>query len=154
MIDFWQMVLRFLISLALGALIGLEREKIGKEAGIRTLMIISAGATLFTLAGLSLPYIISGDNVSEILARNSGFIAIIANIVVGIGFLGGGIIIKNEEHIRGMTTASVIWFTAGIGILVGLGLIKFAVFCSLLITILLYLTRKLGIVEKLRQEKQ
>ena len=153
MIDFWQMFLRFLIALVLGALIGLEREKIGKEAGIRTLMIISAGATLFTLAGLSLPYIISSGNTSEILARNSGFIAIIANIVVGIGFLGGGIIIKNEEHIRGMTTASIIWFTAAIGILVGIGLIKLAVFSSLTITVILYLTRKLGVIEKIKQEK-
>jgi len=144
---------RFLIALALGALIGLEREKIGKEAGIRTLMIISAGATLFTLAGLSLPYIISSGNTSEILARNSGFIAIIANIVVGIGFLGGGIIIKNEEHIRGMTTASIIWLTAAIGILVGIGLIKLAVFSSLTITAILYLTRKLGVIEKIKQEK-
>jgi len=153
MIDFWQMFLRFLIALALGALIGLEREKIGKEAGIRTLMIISAGATLFTLAGLSLPYIISGGNTSEILARNSGFIAIIANIVVGIGFLGGGIIIKNEEHIRGMTTAAIIWFTAAIGILIGIGLIKLAIFSSLAITAILYLTRKLGVIEKIKQEK-
>jgi putative Mg2+ transporter-C (MgtC) family protein len=153
MIDFWQMFSRFLIALVLGALIGLEREKIGKEAGIRTLMIISAGATLFTLAGLSLPYIISGGNTSEILARNSGFIAIIANIVVGIGFLGGGIIIKNEEHIRGMTTASIIWLTAAIGILVGIGLIKLAVFSSLTITVILYLTRKLGVIEKIKQEK-
>jgi len=153
MIDFWQMFLRFLIALVLGALIGLEREKIGKEAGIRTLMIISAGATLFTLAGLSLPYIISSGNTSEILARNSGFIAIIANIVVGIGFLGGGIIIKNEEHIRGMTTASIIWLTAAIGILVGIGLIKLAVFSSLTITVILYLTRKLGVIEKIKQEK-
>jgi len=144
---------RFLIALVLGALIGLEREKIGKEAGIRTLMIISAGATLFTLAGLSLPYIISSGNTSEILARNSGFIAIIANIVVGIGFLGGGIIIKNEEHIRGMTTASIIWLTAAIGILVGIGLIKLAVFSSLTITAILYLTRKLGVIEKIKQEK-
>jgi len=153
MIDFWQMFSRFLIALVLGALIGLEREKIGKEAGIRTLMIISAGATLFTLAGLSLPYIISSGNTSEILARNSGFIAIIANIVVGIGFLGGGIIIKNEEHIRGMTTASIIWLTAAIGILVGIGLIKLAVFSSLTITAILYLTRKLGVIEKIKQEK-
>jgi putative Mg2+ transporter-C (MgtC) family protein len=153
MIDFWQMFSRFLIALILGALIGLEREKIGKEAGIRTLMIISAGATLFTLAGLSLPYIISGGNTSEILARNSGFLAIIANIVVGIGFLGGGIIIKNEEHIRGMTTASIIWLTAAIGILVGIGLIKLAVFSSLTITVILYLTRKLGVIEKIKKEK-
>jgi len=153
MIDFWQMFSRFLIALVLGALIGLEREKIGKEAGIRTLMIISAGATLFTLAGLSLPYIISGGNTSEILARNSGFIAIIANIVFGVGFLGGGIIIKNEEHIRGMTTASIIWLTAAIGILVGIGLIKLAVFSSLTITVILYLTRKLGVIEKIKQGK-
>lgn len=156
MLDFWQMFEKILIALILGAIMGLERESIGKEAGIRTSMVVCAGATIFTLAGLSLPYLIgtSLENINEILARNSGFLAIIANIVVGIGFLGAGIIIKNEERIHGLTTAAVIWLTAAIGILVGIGLIKLAATSTILISSILYLLRKLGIVEKIKYQNQ
>ncbi|MGC8776181.1 MAG: MgtC/SapB family protein [Minisyncoccia bacterium] len=152
MLDFWQMFIRILIALLLGALMGLERERIGKEAGIRTSMIVCSGATIFTLAGLAIPYIIgtSPENVSEILARNSGFLSILANIVVGIGFLGAGIIIKTEEKIHGLTTAAIIWLTAAIGLLVGIGLIKLAVFSTILISSILYLLRIFGIVEKIK----
>lgn len=154
MLDFWQMTIRILIALALGALVGFEREKVGKEAGIRTSMIVCCGATLFTLAGLSLPYIIgtSPENISEILARNSGFLTILANIVVGVGFLGAGLIIKTEEKIHGLTTAAIIWFVAAIGILIGIGLIKIAVLTVLFVTIILYILRKSGIIEKIKNQ--
>jgi putative Mg2+ transporter-C (MgtC) family protein len=152
MLDFWQMFYRILIALVLGALMGLERERVGKEAGIRTSIVVSVGSTLFTLAGLSLPYIIgtSPENISEILARNSGFLGILANIVVGIGFLGAGIIIKTEERIHGLTTAAIIWLTAAIGLMVGIGLIKIAVASTILISGLLYSLRKLGLIEKIK----
>jgi len=146
MVDFPQMAVRFILALALGALIGLERELIGKEAGVRTSMIVSGGAALFTLAGLALPYFISTpQNLPEVIARNSGFLSLIANIVIGIGFLGAGIIIKTDERVHGLTTAAVIWFTASVGILVGIGLIKFAIFASVLIAFLLYLLRRVDI---------
>ncbi|MCX7589428.1 MAG: MgtC/SapB family protein, partial [Patescibacteria group bacterium] len=152
MLDFWQMFEKILIALILGTIIGLERESVGKEAGIRTSIVVCVGATVFTLAGLSLPYIIgqSPENISEILARNSGFLAILANIVVGIGFLGAGIIIKTEERIHGLTTAAIIWFVAAIGLLIGIGLIKLATTTTILITSILYLLRKLGIIEKIK----
>ncbi len=152
MLNFWQMFERVLISIILGAIIGVERERIGKEAGIRTAIIVSVGSTLFTLAGLSMPYIIgtSSENISEIIARNSGFLAILANIVVGIGFLGAGIILKTEEKIYGLTTAAIVWFTAAIGMLIGIGLIKLAIVTEFLIIFILYILRKLEIVEKLK----
>lgn len=154
MLDFWQMFERILVALLLGAIMGLERESIGKEAGIRTAIVVCVGATIFTLAGLSLPYIIgtSPENISEILARNSGFLAILANIVVGIGFLGAGIIIKTEEKIHGLTTAAVVWLIAAIGLLVGIGLIKLAALTTILITLILYFLRKIKIIEKIKNQ--
>lgn len=152
MLDFWQMLERVLISILLGAIIGIERERVGKEAGIRTSSVVAVGSTLFTLAGISLPYIIatSPENISEIIARNSGFLAILANIVVGIGFLGAGIILKTEEKIHGLTTAAMVWLVAAIGMLVGIGLIQIAVVSEILIVGLLYFLRKLGIIERIK----
>lgn len=147
MLDLSQMLVRFIIALALGALIGLEREVIGKEAGIKTSMLVVGGASLFTIAALSLPYIIaqSPDHLQTVLSGNSGFFALIANIVVGIGFIGAGIIIKNHEHVHGLTTAALVWLEGAIGILVGVGLLKFAVSASIIVTIMLYILRKSGV---------
>jgi putative Mg2+ transporter-C (MgtC) family protein len=148
------MLVRFLIALALGALIGLERELVGKEAGIRTTMIMSAGAAVFSMIALTLPYIValSPQNLPDVIARNSGFLGVIANIVVGVGFLGAGIILKTGERVHGLTTAAVVWTAAAIGTLAGIGLIKFAVASSVIIAGLLYLLRKLGIFEHVRPD--
>ena len=156
MLTFDQMLVRFLVALALGALIGLEREMVGKEAGIRTAMLVAGGASLFTIIALSLPYLIaiSPANLSDVIARNSGFLGVIANIVVGIGFLGAGIIIQTVEHVRGLTTAVVMWFTAGLGVLAGLGLVQFAVSATLITTTLLYMLRKVGMYERVRPRER
>src|SRR3989344_9392352 len=102
MIDFSQMIVRLVAAMILGGLIGLERESVGKEVGIRTAMTVSAGAAIFSIIGLVLPYMValSPENLPEVIARNSGFLGVIANIVVGIGFLGAGIIIKHEDRVR------------------------------------------------------
>ncbi len=145
------MFTRFAIALALGALLGLERELVGKEsAGIRTVMLVAGGAAIFTMTGLALPYIVSAQtgNLTDVVARNSGFLTMIANIVVGIGFLGSGIIIKDGAQPHGVTTAALVWTAAAIGILAGVGLIKFAVTATVLIALLLYLLRKLNLAER------
>lgn len=147
------MVVRLLIALALGALVGFERELVRKEAGMRTAMLVAGGACIFSIIAISLPYIVavSPDNLSEVIARNSGFLGVIANIVVGIGFLGAGIIIKTDElHVRGLTTAAVIWATAAVGTLVGIGIINFAVFSAFVMAGLLYILRKIRVYEKIR----
>jgi putative Mg2+ transporter-C (MgtC) family protein len=142
MLSFEDMLVRLGVALILGIIIGLERELIGKEAGIRTAMLVSSGSAIFSMAALSLPYIIaSPELVPEVLARNSGFLSVIANVVVGIGFLGAGIIIKQESRVLGLTTAAVIWTTAGIGVLVGIGLIKFAMIATVVIAVLLYVLK-------------
>ncbi len=146
------MSIRLVIAIVLGAFIGLEREAVGKEAGIRTAMTVAAGAAIFAMISITLPYIVavSPENLPDVVARNSGFLGVIANIVVGIGFLGAGIIIKTGEHVRGLTTAAVVWLTAAVGTLVGVGLIGFAIFASVVITGILFLFRKSGLYEKVR----
>lgn len=149
MLDFSQMLFRFLVALALGAVMGLERELVRKEAGIRTAMLVSGGAAIFSLIALSLPYIVSESNTSEVIARNSGFLSVIGNIVVGIGFLGAGIIMKTEGRVHGLTTAALVWTTAAVGILAGIGLTRFAFTTTAIIAGLLYILRKLNVSERI-----
>jgi putative Mg2+ transporter-C (MgtC) family protein len=151
MLTFEQMFIRFVIALVLGGLLGLERELVGKEAGVRTLMLVTSGAAIFTMIGLALPYIVSAQtgNLADVVARNSGFLTMIANIVVGIGFLGAGLIVKTNDHPHGVTTAALVWTAAAIGILAGVGLYAFAVAATVIIAILLYILRKLNISEEL-----
>lgn len=142
------MIVRLLAALLIGGIIGLERELIGKEAGIRTSMAVSAGAALFAIIAVSIPFVISPpDNqvLVDILVHNSGFLAIIANIVVGVGFLGAGIIIKTHEHVFGLTTAAVVWTTAALGVLAGIGLIHFALAATIIFSVTLYLLRSINI---------
>jgi putative Mg2+ transporter-C (MgtC) family protein len=151
MLTFEQMLIRFAIALILGAILGIERELVHKEAGVRTLMLVTAGAAIFTMIGLALPYIVSAQtgNLADVVARNSGFLTIIANIVVGIGFLGGGLIIKMNDHAHGVTTAALVWTAAALGILIGVGLIEFGITATVILAILLYLLRKMNISESI-----
>jgi putative Mg2+ transporter-C (MgtC) family protein len=112
-----RVVLRLSCAAVLGGLIGFERERAGKAAGIRTHMMVALGAALFvlvpTVAGLE-----PGD-----LSR------VIQGIAAGMGFLGGGTILKrtSESDIEGLTSAATIWFTGAIGIAVGVGQVWLAV---------------------------
>ncbi len=146
-LTFGQMMLRLSVAVLLGAVVGAERELVGKEAGIRTDIMVAAGAAVFSIASLSLPYIISLDqqHLKDVLARNSGFLGLVANVVVGIGFLGAGIIVKEGAHVRGLTTAATVWFVAAIGVLCGIGLIKFGVTVAVGLTLLLLVLRKIGV---------
>ena len=156
MLTLEQMIIRLVIAMILGAVIGFERELMGKEAGIRTSMMVSVGAAIFAMISISLPYIValSPENLPEVIARNSGFLGVVANIVVGIGFLGAGIIIKTDERVKGITTAAVVWVVASIGTLVGLGLGEFAIISAVLISATLYLLRNLNIAQKVVEKKK
>ncbi len=149
MLTLEQMVLRLAIAVLLGAVIGLERELVGKEAGIRTNILVAAGAAIFTMVGLNLPYIVSlsETNLLDVISRNSGFLTMIANVVVGIGFLGAGIIFKEEHRARGLTTAAAVWFTAAIGILAGVGLTAFAAYAGIGLALLLFLLRNFSLIK-------
>jgi len=98
---------QLVVSTICGFIIGIEREYKEKPAGIRTMVLISVGCTIFTSLALTI--------------EHSDPSRIIGNIITGIGFFGGGVIIKNDDRIIGVTTAAFIWFVSAIGILAGLG---------------------------------
>jgi putative Mg2+ transporter-C (MgtC) family protein len=103
------LTLRLLLAAGLGAAIGLEREYRQKPAGLRTNMLIALGSALFTI-------------VSIAMARSGGTPdRITAQIVTGIGFLGGGAILRSGTGVHGMTTAATIWVNAAIGMAAGAG---------------------------------
>ncbi len=149
------MLLRFAVALLLGALLGLERELVGKgSAGVRTLMLVTGGAAIFTMVGLVLPYIASAGtgNLADVVAHNSGFLGMIANVVVGVGFLGAGLIIKTNDQPHGVTTAALVWAAAAVGVLVGIGLYAFSVSAAVILAVLLFILRKLSISERLEEK--
>ena len=122
------MIVRLLLAGALGALIGVQREKAGKAAGVRTLALISLGSALFTVLS-----IFAFDTADP--AR------LAANIVTGIGFLGAGtIILRREEGIvEGLTTAATIWVCDAVGVAAGAGLYLIAVAAAVIVLVVLLL---------------
>src|SRR6266850_825998 len=104
-----EMMMRLLLAAGLGAAIGLEREYRRKPAGLRTNILIALGSALFT-------------TVSMAVASHGGTPdRIAAQIVTGVGFLGGGAILRSGKTVQGMTTAATIWVNAAIGMAAGAG---------------------------------
>lgn len=122
-----EMVLRLLLATALGAAIGYQREKAGKQAGVRTHVLISVGAALIGLISI---YGFGGAGDPSRVA---------AGVVVGVGFLGAGVILHRQGGIvAGLTTAATIWVVAGIGLASGVGLyIVAAVAAAIVLGVLL-----------------
>jgi len=105
----WAPIALALMSVLCGAIVGLERERREKPAGLRTLVLVSLGAAVFTLVG----FVFTSET------GDPGRVA--AQIVTGIGFLGAGVILHSSGGVSGMTTAATIWVTAAIGMTVGAG---------------------------------
>lgn len=104
---------KFLMATLLCGLIGLEREFRSKQAGLKTMIMIGLGSTLFTILSIKIG-LSSHDRIAS-------------NIVTGIGFLGAGVIFKEENQVRGLTTACVIWIVAAIGMAIGSGFYEQAI---------------------------
>jgi len=102
------LIITLLVSLGLGALLGLERELKKCPAGLRTHTLVCLGSTVFTLTSVAF----AGPAVD--ISRIAG------QVVVGIGFIGGGVIFKEKNKVVGLTTAATLWIAAGIGILAGI----------------------------------
>jgi putative Mg2+ transporter-C (MgtC) family protein len=103
-----------LVALALGAAIGMERQWRQRMAGLRTNALVSAGAALFVTLGMMTPGEVSPTRVA-------------AQVVSGIGFLGGGVILREGLNVRGLNTAATLWCSAAVGTLVGAGFMLHAV---------------------------
>ena len=104
------MAIRLLIAAVLGGLIGFERARAAKPAGLRTHLLVCVGAALFTI--ISIYAFGEGSDPSRVAA----------GVVVGIGFLGAGTILRQEKAVVGLTTAATIWAVAAIGVATGAGL--------------------------------
>ena len=116
--DNLEFFIRILLSAVLGALVGLERTKRQKEAGIRTHCIIACAAAVFMI----LSKYAFVDPADVLGSRGADGARIAAQVVSGISFLGAGVIFKNGNSIRGLTTAAGIWATSAIGMAIGAGL--------------------------------
>jgi putative Mg2+ transporter-C (MgtC) family protein len=106
---------RLMAAAILGGLVGWQREAEGKEAGLRTLMVVSLAAALFVLVPLEFGRSQPGwnDNIGRV----------VQGVAAGIGFIGGGVILKltDKERVRGLTTAASVWLTAAVGVAAALG---------------------------------
>jgi putative Mg2+ transporter-C (MgtC) family protein len=123
----FEIILRVTVAFLLGAFIGWERERHGVSAGIRTYGAIALGACVFGVVSLS----IIGADPSRVAAQ----------VATGVGFLGGGVIFRQDKYINGLTTAATLWATAAVGLAVACGMYMVSIMTSFLIFLLLYLPR-------------
>ncbi len=115
---------KLLVSLCLGALIGAEREYKGRNIGFRTIILITLGSCFFTIISYSLG---AGTDPGRLAS----------NIVTGVGFLGAGAIFRDGISVKGITTASIIWISAAIGMSCGIGQFQFATLVTAFVLVIL-----------------
>lgn len=131
-----------LLALLIGALIGTEREYRSKSAGLRTMILVSLGSCLFTILSVRIGAPESADRIA-------------ANIITGIGFLGAGVIFKDENRVGGITTATTIWMVAALGMAIGAGHYQAAAVGTVAVLIILMLLAPMqGIIEKFNRSRQ
>ncbi|MFC5412893.1 MgtC/SapB family protein [Larkinella bovis] len=132
-------IVSMLMSLLCGGILGFEREYKNKAAGFRTIVLITLGSTIFTIVSSH------GTGTDDRIS---------ANIITGIGFIGAGVIFKDQFSVWGLTTAAVIWTSAAIGMTTGIGYHALAfVFTILTLTILLMVSRIERLIGKLQRQK-
>jgi putative Mg2+ transporter-C (MgtC) family protein len=113
------------VAVLCGGIVGFERQMRGKPAGIRTNILICLGTTIF----VKLSTLYSG--------QNTDMTRVLGQVVTGIGFLGAGVIIARGGHVKGVTSAAVIWTLAGIGAMIGFGLLAPAIALALTTVVIL-----------------
>jgi len=116
-----ELMVRIALAFMLGGVIGYERETTQRPAGLRTHMLVAAGAAAFTVVSV---YAFAGQGTVRDPAR------VAAQIVTGVGFLGAGTIWRTSSTVRGLTTAASIWLVAAVGMLAGSGLYVLAIFTT------------------------
>ncbi|MBW6512328.1 MAG: MgtC/SapB family protein [Desulfuromonadaceae bacterium] len=128
-----EILLRLGSAVLVGALLGYERERSGRSAGLRTNLLVCVGAALMMIVSEHYYLKYAGLGSESVLRIDPARVA--AQIITGIGFLGAGVIIKEKQNVRGLTTAATLWVGAGIGMACGAGLYQLA-FSGALISLL------------------
>ena len=128
-----EMIVRLIIAVGLGALIGYEREITQKPAGLSTHIFVCMGACLFTISSL---YLINNGTLGTFDSTR-----IAAGIVTGISFIGAGSIIASKGDIKGITTAASLWVVAAIGLMIGFGIYLLPIIATIITFIILQLGR-------------
>ena len=130
-------LIRLVAATVLGAIIGAQRQRAGKPAGLRTHMLVMTGTTVFVIA------------CSGVGMANDALSRVIQGVVTGIGFIGAGSILKlesvkpeGERHIQGLTTAAGVWMTAAVGVAVGLGSLGVAILGTVFAVLILSLAKR------------
>jgi len=135
------LILRLLLALLFGAIIGFEREYRSKAAGFRTITIISLGSALFTICSFKLGAPGNPDRIAS-------------NIITGMGFIGAGVIFKDGASVSGLTTAATIWIAAAMGMALGIGEYSIATITLILAIVVLSLFEKIqDWIDTFHQEK-
>ncbi|HEY3596238.1 MAG TPA: MgtC/SapB family protein [Paraburkholderia sp.] len=132
---FKEALLRMVIAMLVGCVIGVDRNMRGKPTGVKTLGLVALGSCLVTMAGAG--FTLNGVSTDANASRA------IQGVVTGIGFLGAGVIVQNavEDKVRGLTTAASIWVTAALGIVCGVGAWSIALIATILFMLLLVFGR-------------
>lgn len=136
-----RMFFQIVLAVGLGLFIGLEREYKGKAAGMRTYALVCLGATLFT--------ILSVEGFGQFAGAIQDPARVAAQVVMGIGFLGAGLIFMQGGSVHGLTTAAGLWAVAAVGMAVGVRMYEIAIFSAVLILVILWMLRK--VEEKIRK---
>ena len=115
-----ELILKLVLAILIGGTIGIEREIRSKSAGFRTLILICLGATLFTIFSQYIGHASSPDRIAS-------------NVVVGIGFIGAGVIFRTSNRVNGITTAATIWLSAALGVGIGCGMYMASIIGGILV---------------------
>ena len=138
------MALRLFIAVLIGAAVGYEREYVGKAAGIRTYSLVCLGACLFTLISIfSIDAVRIPEGLHSSFRYNYDPTRIVSQIVVGIGFLGAGLIVFRGFRVEGLTTAAGLWVVAAIGTAIGFGFYFIALFAAFLELSTFYILKRI-----------
>lgn len=131
----WSVIARMVVAVLCGGIIGMERGRHGRAAGLRTHILVSVGAAISAIVGLY---------TTEVLGYSNDPLRVGAQVISGIGFLGvGSILVVGRSHVRGLTTAAGLWTTASIGLACGIGYVQLAVAAVIIVLLTMTVMTKL-----------
>lgn len=141
-LNIWSMMLRILLAMVMGGVVGIEREKKGRAAGFRTYMLVALGAAITVMLGQYLNMMVHTQwlGASKTVSARTDVSRFPAQVINGVGFLGAGtILVTGRQEVKGLTTAACLWASACMGIAIGAGFYE----CVLVGTILIVISMRL-----------